>query len=274
MAVKNVCFLLILAALSTLGLSPPKALADKNDDLDACAEALEKAGATLPEPGESAKSYGFGKDRVVIGNAGNEGFVCLLTSSKEKLVVSDLLFGLDVVGIIADSRPTEQNRHLLTLQSFRGGSNAKRQYHVLYSFRAGKIWTSLKIPRDKELAIDDYKFSEKNLLTFEQGGLSVSERVSIMGAGQTQIYQSSRTFKLVYSEKFGAFIEGTALCLQDIVGDKKTWQKKGMRVGYRFVSGFSDVAPLAVELVRDDGKRFMINDLAELHFLTLEKEDR
>ncbi len=273
-----VCLYLALCALLNV------ACASTNNEFDVCEKALKKSGVTDIERDDSNKSdsnkrYGFGEYRVAVGNAGNYGFVCLLAPSQKNLVAGDLLFGLDTVGIIAQSKRIDlQNRsYLLTLQRFRGGSNSLREYYVLYRFDAARIRTALKIPYHKELMIGSYKLSEKNNLTPQGNVLLVSQNLSIDNTVNQQktltLYRSARKFELLYLAEFSAFVEGIATCTDDLVVKGKTWQKKGRRLGYVLTPGLADAAGLAIELVRDDGEKTIINDLTNLIFLNLGKKD-
>ncbi len=268
-----VCVYLALCALLNV------ACASTNNEFDVCGKALKKTGVTDIERDSFNKSYGFGEYRVAVGNAGNYGLVCLLASSQKNFVAGDVLFGLDTVGIIAQSKRIDlQNRsYLLTLQRFRGGSNSLREYYVLYRFDAARIRTALKIPYHKELMIGGYKLSEKNNLTPQGDVLLVSQNLLIDNAVNQQktftLYRSARKFELMYVAEFNAFVEGIATCTDDLVVKGKTWQKKGRRLGYVFTPGLADAAGLAVELVRDDGETTIINDLTNLIFLDLGKKD-
>lgn len=247
---------------------------DSAVEVELCAKALEKDGAEhIPRP--EFTRIEFGDNRVVVGNADTIGFVCLLVPAGGRLVVADLARGQDVVGVISKPRRVDlpAGSFLLTRQAFRGGSNARREYHVGYAVERGKIRTVLRLPSNKAVFIGNYTLSERNDLTPSRGGLHVSQ-ASIVGVEaergtERTLYRSGRAFDLTYSAELGAFVEGVGTCVEDVVIGGKTWEKKGRRLGYVIAPGIADAAPLQVELIRSDGARAAIESLTDLVLLRL-----
>jgi hypothetical protein len=244
-------------------------------DVGDCKAAIQNAKS--PQPRNGATVFVIGDQRVVVANTEESGLVCAFAVAGEKVSVSDVATGVDKVGKISAPRLIEVQRKtfLAMVQTFRGGSNTTRESHVLYAIETGKIHKALELPSRKELAIGDYRLSERNALTPGADGLHVVQEASVRRAsarGSEALYRTSRPFVLTFAPEFRAFVEGTGECVQDLVIGKSVWLKSGQRFGYRFQPGIADAAALSVKLVRADGADASLEDAADLVFLRLGKK--
>lgn len=243
-------------------------------DVEACRRALTKAGEE-PEVGLEATAVVVGPHRVLVGNTEEgRGFVCLLGANAARSAVADVAVGLDVVGKIDHPRVlTVAGQPLLaTEQTFRGGSNARRQRHVLYAFVKGKVRTALELSLHESRVVGAYTLSERNTLATTPAGLHVEEHstVGTVAGPDAGLYRSSRTFVLRWSAELAALVEGVGTSREDYRVDRNVWLRKGQRFGYRFQSGVADAGGLTLTLVREDGATATVTDLEDLSFLHLE----
>lgn len=237
-----------------------------------CKAAIDAAKSAPRRNGATA--FVIGDQRVVVANTEEGGLVCAFAVAGEKISVSDVATGVDEVGNISDPRLIEGQRRtfLATVQTFRGGSNSTRKSHVLYAVESGKLHKALELASHEELAIGDYRLSERNALTPTADGLRVAQETSVRRAsarGREALYTTSRRFVLSFAPEFRAFVEGTGECVQDLVIGKGVWLKSGQRFGYLFRPGVADAAALGLKLIRPDGAEANLEDAADLVFLRL-----
>ncbi len=136
-------------------------------DTDACKALIAKSETLQARSG--ATVLAVGGQRVAVGNTEAGGIVCAFMAVGGKVAVSDTATGADEVGRMSGVRLMEvQNKAFLaTVQTFRGGSNSARESHVVYLIEAGKIRTVLELPSLEELAIGDYRLSERKCVDAE-----------------------------------------------------------------------------------------------------------
>jgi hypothetical protein len=252
---------------------PSAILASDAGDVSACKAALAKSGAE--EVTFRQTTFTIDDQRILLGNADNAGFLCIVRMSGVNHVVSHLETGLDTVGKITDAAKLDVRGRTFvdTVQLFRGGSNSVRQFRDVYSITGGKARKVLELPVRKELAIGEYWLAERNATTWSKAGLSVSQDLLISRApsrSEAVLYRSRRAFRLTFVAELSAFVEGAGTCVQDLVVDKTTWLKSGQRFGYIFQPGLADGTGLTIKLVRADGSTTVLRDLADLAFLRIE----
>ncbi len=238
-----------------------------------CNAAIANAQSTQPRHG--AAVFVIAGQRVVVANTEEGGLVCSFTVAGPKVSISDVATGVDQVGKISAPRLVEvqQRTFLATVQTFRGGSNSARESHVLYAVESGKIHKALEVASLKELAIGDYRLSERNILTPRADGLHVAQELAVRRASargnEAALYRTSRQLVLAFAPELRSFVEGEGECVQDLVIGKGVWLKPGQRFGYVFQPGIADAAAFSLKLVRADGAEASLEDAADLVFLRL-----
>lgn len=271
--------LLVLWVMS-LAVSQQLAHAGPKSIVDQCLQRGELSKSLL----DGQRSFALGRaSRLFLLSAGTDGVVCLVRRVGGTDKIIDSRSGPGTTGGFGDFSETGLMKigdrdYLRTEQFFRGGSNAIRDYYILYEVKRDRIHQVLKLPEHLGLVIYDYEFSEENTLTAGKKYLKVRSvqtlRKGFGDSDKVQLYKTTRDFRLKYFDKYSSFLNGTATCTQDMYlgKDAKLWCQKGDQLGYLIVPQFAENGGgLSFDLVKPGGTQrktvFYISHLAALSMM-------